>query len=226
VQPSSIRSRPYVSHAATTWVVFRILGAAAVVAFGAVHLHEYTGPYGAIPTIGTLFLVNFVTSVAIGLVLLTPVEHVAGSGGGSRRDPGPTRTQWRQNMKRLFTSMATVGLAALLAACGSSGGGSSSGAAPAGSADTVSVATVPGVGAVLVDSTGHALYASDEEASGTVLCTGACTSFWKPLTPGASAPTAAAGTPALGVVDRPDGTKQVTADGRPLYAFVQMGRTR
>ena len=56
-----------------------------------------------------------------------------------------------------------------------------------------------------------------------VLCTGACTSFWKPLTPGAVAPTAAAGTPALGVVDRPDGTKQVTAAGRPLYTFVQDG---
>jgi predicted lipoprotein with Yx(FWY)xxD motif len=126
-------------------------------------------------------------------------------------------------MKRLFTSMATVSLAAVLAACGSSGGGSSSGAAPGGSADTVSVATVPGVGAVLVDSTGHTLYASDEEASGMVLCTGACTSFWKPLTPGAAAPTAGAGMPALGVVDRPDGTKQVTADDRPLYTFVQDG---
>jgi hypothetical protein len=63
--------------------VFRILGAAAVVAFGAVHLHEYLGPYGAIQTIGALFLVNFVTSVAIGLVLLAPVEHIAGRWAGA-----------------------------------------------------------------------------------------------------------------------------------------------
>jgi predicted lipoprotein with Yx(FWY)xxD motif len=123
-------------------------------------------------------------------------------------------------MKRLLTSMATVGVAAVLAACGSSGGGSGSSASSA-SADTVSVATIPGVGSVLVDSTGHALYASDQEASGTVMCTGACTSFWKPLVPAGASPTAAAGAPALGVVDRPDGTKQVTADGRPLYTFVQ-----
>jgi hypothetical protein len=78
-----MRSRLYVSHATTTWLVFRILGAAAVVALGAVHLHEYAGPYGAIPTIGTLFLVNFVTSVAIGLVLLAPVEHIAGRWAGA-----------------------------------------------------------------------------------------------------------------------------------------------
>jgi hypothetical protein len=54
-----------------------------VVAFGAVHLHEYAGPYGAIPTIGTLFLVNFVTSVAIGTVLLAPVERLAGRWAGA-----------------------------------------------------------------------------------------------------------------------------------------------
>jgi predicted lipoprotein with Yx(FWY)xxD motif len=122
------------------------------------------------------------------------------------------------NMKRLITAIATVGFAGVLAACGSSG---SSSASSRGSTDTVAVANVNGVGGVLVDSTGHTLYASDQEASGMVLCTGACTAFWKPLAPGASTPTVAGGTVSLGVVNRPDGAKQVTADGRPLYTFVQ-----
>jgi predicted lipoprotein with Yx(FWY)xxD motif len=106
----------------------------------------------------------------------------------------------------------------LLAACGSS---VSNSASPNDSADTVAVDNVNGVGRVLVDSTGHTLYASDQEAGGMVLCTATCTNFWVPLPPGASTPTLAGGTVTLGVINRPDGSKQVTADGRPLYTFAE-----
>jgi predicted lipoprotein with Yx(FWY)xxD motif len=123
-------------------------------------------------------------------------------------------------MKRLSIYAATLGAAVILAACGSSGySGSSSTAAPAASAGTVSVKQVDGVGNVLVDSTGKALYSPEEEASGKVLCTGACTSFWMPLAAGDGTPVAAPGVGNLGVIDRPDGTKQVTAGGKPLYTF-------
>jgi predicted lipoprotein with Yx(FWY)xxD motif len=125
-------------------------------------------------------------------------------------------------MKRLLTYGTTVAAAVVLAACGSSGyGGSSSTAAPAGNAGTVSVKQVDGIGNVLVDSTGKALYSPDEEANGKVLCTGACTSFWMPLAAGGGTPAAVPGVANLGVVDRPDGTKQVTAGGRPLYTFTE-----
>jgi predicted lipoprotein with Yx(FWY)xxD motif len=53
------------------------------------------------------------------------------------------------------------------------------------------------------------------------MCTGACVSFWKPLTikgnPHGSVPGK------LGVITRPDGGRQVTFDGRPVYSFTQDG---
>lgn len=131
-------------------------------------------------------------------------------------------------MKRLLLS-TMVPFALIVAACGSDATGSSSNsappatgapgtAAPAGAA-TVSIAKVDGVGDVLVDSSGRALYTPKEEATGSILCTGDCLAFWRPLAASSSAPTAASGVPSLGVVDRPDGGKQVTVGGLPLYTF-------
>jgi predicted lipoprotein with Yx(FWY)xxD motif len=75
---------------------------------------------------------------------------------------------------------------------------------------------------VLVDSQGAALYTSNMEVNGDVFCTGPCARIWLPLT--ARKPTAASdveGT--VGVVTRPDGSRQVTYDGRPVYRFAQDG---
>jgi predicted lipoprotein with Yx(FWY)xxD motif len=76
------------------------------------------------------------------------------------------------------------------------------------------------IGSVLVDSDGHALYASDQESQDKVLCTGACNSFWKPLI-ASQTPTGASLEGKLGLVDRPDGEKQVTYRGKLLYSFTQ-----
>jgi hypothetical protein len=65
------------------WLVLRFLGALAVLAAGAVHVDQYFGPYAEIPTIGTLFLVNFAAAVVIALALLAPLEHLAGRWGGA-----------------------------------------------------------------------------------------------------------------------------------------------
>ena len=54
-----------------------------------------------------------------------------------------------------------------------------------------------------------------------VLCTNACVSFWKPLTIGAGAPTSHSLPGTLGVVRRPDGTRQMTYDGKLLYSFAE-----
>jgi predicted lipoprotein with Yx(FWY)xxD motif len=123
-------------------------------------------------------------------------------------------------MKRLLVSSVAVVAGVLLGACGSSSGSSTSTGAntPAGTPNTLSVKQINGMG-VLVDSTGKALYSPDQEAAGKILCTGACTAFWMPLTPGPGSPTAAAGVHNLGVIQRPDGTQQVTENGRPLYTF-------
>jgi predicted lipoprotein with Yx(FWY)xxD motif len=130
-------------------------------------------------------------------------------------------------MKRIKTYAAittfAVALVLILSACGGGGGSSSEPAQRDSSpARTVSVAIVDGVGNVLVDAKGAALYASNEEAGGMVLCTDACAAIWDPLTVNGSAPTAADGLGGkLGVVTRPDGTRQVTFADRLLYRFVE-----
>ena len=122
-------------------------------------------------------------------------------------------------MKRLLIPGAAVAASLVLAACGG-GGSDSSGSATASSGGmTVSVKSIDGVGDVLVDSSGKALYASDVEADGKVHCTGGCTSFWKPLTIDSAKPTAADGVGKVGVAKRPDGSKQVTVNGKLLYTF-------
>jgi predicted lipoprotein with Yx(FWY)xxD motif len=72
-----------------------------------------------------------------------------------------------------------------------------------------------------VDSAGKALYAADEEADSSVVCTGACTSFWIPATIDEGAPSGNSLPGELGVVERGDGTRQVTFDGERLYTFVE-----
>ncbi|HEX6986800.1 MAG TPA: hypothetical protein VF170_15590, partial [Planctomycetaceae bacterium] len=96
--------------------------------------------------------------------------------------------------------------------------------APASGTSTVSTQQIDGQGSVLVDASGHTLYASDQEtAAGKVLCTSGCTSFWSPLTVMGGAPTGSSVQGDLGVVTRPDGTKQVTLDGKLLYTFSEDG---
>ncbi len=65
------------------WLGPRFLGAIAVVVSGVVHLQQYFGPYQEIPTIGQLFIVDFVAAILIGMALLAPVEHLAGRFAGA-----------------------------------------------------------------------------------------------------------------------------------------------
>jgi predicted lipoprotein with Yx(FWY)xxD motif len=126
-------------------------------------------------------------------------------------------------MKRLIIALTVVVVVQALAACG--GGGYSSDPPPAAQSgdDTaiVSVEELGDLGRVLVDSAGKALYAADEEAESSVVCTGACTSFWIPLTIQEGTPSGNSLPRELGVVERADGTRQVTFDGKRLYTFVE-----
>jgi predicted lipoprotein with Yx(FWY)xxD motif len=122
-------------------------------------------------------------------------------------------------MKGLLTTTAALAASVLLAACGGGSSGSSGSSAPAGAGKTVAVKSIDGIGNVLVDAGGKALYASDVEADGRVHCTGGCTAFWRPLTLGSGTPTASSGVGKLGVTKRPDGARQVTVDGKLLYTF-------
>jgi predicted lipoprotein with Yx(FWY)xxD motif len=127
-------------------------------------------------------------------------------------------------MKRLLIAGAVVavalgaGIAIAIAASGGGDSGSSDSPASAAGGATVSVKEIGGASAVLVDSTGHALYVNDQEAGGMVLCDGACLSFWTPLTVKGT-PSGKSLTGKLAVVRRPDGSKQVTYNGKLLYTF-------
>jgi predicted lipoprotein with Yx(FWY)xxD motif len=128
-------------------------------------------------------------------------------------------------MKKLLTFGTLLALTAVVAACGSSGGSDESATTAPSGGGTVSVANVGDAGRVLVDSHGRALYASDQEnAAGMVLCTGgSCTSIWKPLTVSGGAPKGGPVAAELGDMKRPDGSRQVTYDGKLLYTFTQDG---
>jgi hypothetical protein len=63
---------------AVSWtLVARALGALATIAVGAIHLQQYYKLYSGVPTIGTLFVLNFIGAAAIGLALLAPIERIA-----------------------------------------------------------------------------------------------------------------------------------------------------
>jgi predicted lipoprotein with Yx(FWY)xxD motif len=125
-------------------------------------------------------------------------------------------------------SMFAAALAALTLAAGACGGDDTQGTsspgtgeeqAAAGPPPTVSIEQVDGVGAVLVDREGAALYTSEQEADGTVRCRDDCLGFWLPLEASGdpTGPDELSGT--LGTVERPDGSTQVTYNGVPLYRF-------
>ena len=119
-----------------------------------------------------------------------------------------------------LAAAALVATGALgLAACGSNDNTDT--ATAAGSTnDTVSVQSIGDTGDVLVDSNGAALYSPDEEANGKILCTGECESIWMPLV--SAKPTASSDVGGdVATVKRPDGSEQVTFDGKPLYTFTQ-----
>jgi predicted lipoprotein with Yx(FWY)xxD motif len=121
-----------------------------------------------------------------------------------------------------------------LAACGGSsyGTGSSSGSSSSSSSSQSSSATAlvktasnATLGAtVLTDAQGMTLYSLSAEQGGKFICSNsACTQLWHPLTAAGGA--APSGVSSLGTIARPDGTKQVTYRGMPLYTFAQDQRT-
>ena len=77
-------------------------------------------------------------------------------------------------------------------------------------------------GTVLASSRGRTLYyyAGDKPNRGTSACTGACATAWPPLAAPVKAPAGVHLPGKLGVITRPNGLKQVTLNGFPLYFYV------
>lgn len=70
---------------------------------------------------------------------------------------------------------------------------------------------------VLTANNGHTLYTLSAEKHGTFICKGSCLKDWFPLV--VAAGVKPKGPVALGTIKRPDGRRQVTFKGLPLYTF-------
>jgi predicted lipoprotein with Yx(FWY)xxD motif len=118
--------------------------------------------------------------------------------------------------------LATLAVAATLAlaACGDDDGDDASAATSSG--DAVSTQTIDGTD-VLVDADGRALYVADQEQGGEVLCEASCLEIWDPLLVSELDADAASLESAFADVKRPDGGRQMTFDGAPLYSFTEEG---
>ena len=63
-------------------LAIRVFGALLVLFVGADHLYEYShDDYSVLPTIGTLFLLNFISATLVAALLLAPVKRVLGRFG-------------------------------------------------------------------------------------------------------------------------------------------------
>jgi predicted lipoprotein with Yx(FWY)xxD motif len=133
-------------------------------------------------------------------------------------------------MTRSFRLAALALVAAVgLAACGSSSSGSSTTATtsttagkPASSPRPASVVgtSTGSLGTFLVDAKGRALYLWDADHSSMSTCSGACAQAWPPLTTsGTPKASGAVKASLLGTTTRPDGSREVTYAGHPLYYF-------
>jgi hypothetical protein len=81
--PTHARAPTANRSAGWVWLGARLLGALAVLAVGGVHLYEFEHLYSHIPTIGTLFFLNFLGAAGIGLGLLAPVQRIGHAHGSA-----------------------------------------------------------------------------------------------------------------------------------------------
>jgi predicted lipoprotein with Yx(FWY)xxD motif len=72
-----------------------------------------------------------------------------------------------------------------------------------------------------VDGKGMSVYyfTKDTKDSGTSACKDACLTAWPPVTTASDAPAVSGVTGTVGTIATPDGKKQVTINGMPIYYF-------
>ncbi|XAS71688.1 hypothetical protein VUN82_21810 [Micrococcaceae bacterium Sec5.1] len=145
---------------------------------------------------------------------------------------------------RLSVGIGAMVFAVALAGCGGSPGTSttSSAAPTAATSSTAPTSTSPSTamsspatagaemkvasssaGQIVVDSKGMSLYffTKDVKDSGSSACTGACLTAWPVFTTTSDKPTVEGVTGTVGTIATPDGKKQVTLNGMPLYYYAK-----
>jgi predicted lipoprotein with Yx(FWY)xxD motif len=132
-----------------------------------------------------------------------------------------------RNRSRSIGVLGAGGLAMLAAAAAGCGGGGATAASSAppktasGQAATVGISNT-GIGQILVNSQGRTLYLFKADQGTKSACTGACAGAWPPLLVKGN-PTLANDVNAslVGTATRPEGARQLTYNGHPLYLFAQ-----
>lgn len=149
--------------------------------------------------------------------------------------------------KHLSIGLSAFAFAALLSGCaGTSGTGTSTtpaaatsqaGSAAAASAPAPAPTSAPApaaattdlktadssAGRIVVDGKGMSVYvyAKDVKDSGRSACTGGCLQSWPPVLAAADAPTADGVAGTVGTIAAPDGRKQLTVNGMPVYTYAK-----
>jgi predicted lipoprotein with Yx(FWY)xxD motif len=151
--------------------------------------------------------------------------------------------------KQLGTGLTILALTAALAGCAGGGGTTPAASSPAVTAGSpnasatapaasvsppaaTSTATAAGVdlkiassslGDIVVDGKGMSVYyyTKDVKDSGTSTCTGGCLTAWPPLLTTSDEPKVEGVTGTVGTIPTPEGAKQVTLNGLPLYYFAK-----
>jgi predicted lipoprotein with Yx(FWY)xxD motif len=142
--------------------------------------------------------------------------------------------------KHLSIGLSAFAVAALLSGCAGGGGGTTTApssaaatTAPASSAPASSMSTPAAaselkvaeskVGQIVVDGKGMSVYyyTKDTKDSGTSACTGGCLTAWPPVTTTSATPSVEGVMGTLGTITTPDGKKQVTINGMPIYYYAK-----
>jgi predicted lipoprotein with Yx(FWY)xxD motif len=138
--------------------------------------------------------------------------------------------------KHLSIGLSAFAVAALLSGCAGGGGGTTTApssaaatSAPTSSAPASSMSAPAAaselkvaetkVGQIVVDGEGMSVYyfTKDTKDSGTSACTGGCLTAWPPVTTTSATPSVEGVMGTLGTIATPDGKKQVTINGMPIY---------
>jgi predicted lipoprotein with Yx(FWY)xxD motif len=162
------------------------------------------------------------SNYAFALLAIAAVMAIAGCGGGSSSSGGGAYGGGANKSGSGETGASEE------ASSGKSSGAyatpteSSAGSEGGGEAAVVSLASVPKLGLILVDSKGFTLYDFHKDKGTQSACYGACEKGWPPMIP-SDEPQVGNGASAskLGTTERKDGTMQVTYAGHPLYTFVE-----
>jgi predicted lipoprotein with Yx(FWY)xxD motif len=142
--------------------------------------------------------------------------------------------------KHLSIGLSAFAVAALLSGCAGGGGGTTTApssaaatSAPTSSAPASSMSTPAAaselkvaeskVGQIVVDGKGMSVYyyTKDTKDSGTSACTGGCLTAWPPVTTTSATPSVEGVMGTLGTIATPDGKKQVTINGMPIYYYAK-----